>query len=59
LLDFLIPPENKSLHIFNFTYWEQEKGPEIEQLVVSPTRSVDIDSRKEFGDFLESVLEAQ
>lgn len=58
LLDFLIPPENKSLHIFNFTYWEKE-GPEIEQLVVSPTRSVDIDSRKEFGEFLESVLEAQ
>lgn len=58
LLDFLIPPENKSLHIFNFTYWE-ENGPEIEQLVVLPTRSVDIDSRKEFGDFLDSVLEAK
>ncbi|NLU51212.1 MAG: AAA family ATPase [Syntrophomonadaceae bacterium] len=59
LIDFLIPPENKNLHILNFKYWEQEKGPDIEQLVISPARSVNADSRREFGCFLDSILNTQ
>lgn len=39
LIDFLIPPEGRSMHILNIIDWSPEKGPKIEQMKVEPASS--------------------
>lgn len=55
LLDYLIPPENRSLHILNFTNWEPSRGPEIEVLKVEPAFAASAEKRKGFGHLLQSL----
>ncbi|NSW84193.1 MAG: AAA family ATPase [Syntrophothermus sp.] len=40
IIDFLIPPEGRSMHILNIVEWSPESGPKIEQLKVEPASSV-------------------
>ncbi|MGI9953426.1 AAA family ATPase [Moorellaceae bacterium AZ2] len=59
LLDFLVPPEGKTMHIFNFIDWDPQQGPKIEQLKVEPARSVTEKTREAFSRLLHSVLEIE
>lgn len=55
LLDYLIPPENRSLHILNFTDWKPPRGPEIEVLRVEPALAASKKNRRQFGELLQSL----
>ncbi|MCL6477697.1 MAG: AAA family ATPase [Peptococcaceae bacterium] len=56
LIDFLIPPEGRSMHILNFFGWSPEKGPKIEQLKVEPALSTNEKTKSDFVRLLCSGL---
>jgi len=56
LLDFLMPPEGKRMHILNFVDWDYEKGPTIQQYCLEPGREATPCSIKEFGQLLDYVI---
>lgn len=44
LLDFLIPPQGRSMRILNFRSWSRDNGPSVEVLDVVPAKSaLDLD----------------
>lgn len=55
LIDFLIPPEGRTMHILNFVNWLPEKGPTIEQYKIEPALSVNYETKVGFGRLLESI----
>ncbi|MCL6448306.1 MAG: hypothetical protein K6U04_09195 [Armatimonadetes bacterium] len=56
LIDFLIPPEGRSMHILNITDWSPGKGPKIEQLKVEPALSATERTKSRFVRLLCSGL---
>lgn len=55
LIDYLIPPEGKKMHILNFVDWSPKDGPEIEQYEMEPANPTEI-GRKELASFLNDIL---
>ncbi len=55
LMDFLIPPQGKKMHVLNFVNWNPDSGPEIEQYQVEPVKSSRT-GREELERFLKDVL---
>lgn len=55
LIDYLIPPSGKKMHVLNFVDWSPEDGPEIEQYEMEPAKSAE-EGRKELSDFLKAIL---
>lgn len=55
LIDYLIPPNGKKMHVLNFVDWSPEDGPEIEQYEMEPAKSAE-EGRKELSDFLKAIL---
>jgi len=56
LIDFLYPPEGRSMRILNFVNWDNKTGPVVEEMVVSPALTAEGSNRKSFGEFLTSIL---
>lgn len=54
LVDFLIPPEGRTMHIFNFTNWRAGNAA-IEQLRVDPALSATKATRAEFATRLSYI----
>ncbi len=55
LLDYLIPPEGKKMHILNFVNWNPKGGPEIEQYEMEPAISAD-EGRQNLSKFITDIL---
>ncbi|MDH7578566.1 MAG: AAA family ATPase [Bacillota bacterium] len=55
LMDFLIPPQGKKMHILNFDDWSPEEGPKIEQYQMESAKPAR-EGRKDLGRFLRDVL---
>jgi energy-coupling factor transporter ATP-binding protein EcfA2 len=55
LIDHLIPPKGKKMHVLNFVDWSPIDGPEIEQYEMEPAKSAQ-KGREEFAGFLNNVL---
>lgn len=58
LIDFLIPPEGRSMHILNIVDWSLENGPKIEQLKVEPALSAKEKTKSHFIHLLCSGVRA-
>lgn len=54
LIDFLIPPEGKKMHILDFVDWSPENGPTIEQYEMEPAKSAQ-NGRQDLAAFLNKV----
>lgn len=55
LIDFLIPPEGKKMHILDFVDWNPQDGPEIEQYEMEPAKPAQ-KGRKDLAAFLNKLL---
>ncbi|QGP92661.1 DNA replication and repair protein RecF [Neomoorella glycerini] len=56
LIDFLIPPEGRKMHILNFSEWEPESGPKIDSYSVDPALAASKEAREYFGRLLKQLL---
>lgn len=55
LVDFLLPPEGRTMHILNFVNWSAETGPDIEQYKIDNATSATNESRAQFSKLLGSI----
>jgi len=52
LVDFLVPPEGKTMHILNFINWLPDNGPEVEQYKVEQATRASDRTRTRFKQLL-------